>query len=68
MTVEQAWRELKFDYEVHHCQLLQDITEHRKDWSSTKISNGMIRSKMVHGSKEYNAKMTPVGGVEGRLF
>ena len=39
------------DSEGNHCQLLQEITDHRKDRSATPISDGMIRS--------HNIKLVP---------
>ena len=32
------------DYDGHHYQLIQEITDHSKDWPSIPISDGTIRS------------------------
>ena len=45
------------DSEVHHYQLLQEITDHRKDRSEIPISDGMIRS--------HNGNMVPKKTTQG---
>ena len=47
----------KVDSEGHHYQLLQEITNHRKDPSSIPISDGMIRS--------HNGNMVPKKTMRG---
>ena len=40
IIAEQMFAQI--DSEGHHYQLLQDITDHRKDWLTRPISDGMI--------------------------